>query len=429
MQYKNAMDRIKRLNCASASPQLIDLPDLEEEGREIALSSTSLLPQVEIGGMSVEGRTATIRYNNTKSCVEDHCGKERSPLTNQVITAMKVIVPIKIGLLLLKILLLLYFIDDLQRLLDVWYMPLLGVIAACLANCVPIGGGIVYVPALALLGSEMKLGVSFSVATMTVGNGIFGYLNWQRKNPSLLVWEAIPFTVVPSSIGTLVSLLVNSQPEAVVKQYFALFCFLLAVFVFFSVHKGGIAKVVHQYKWTSTVISGKDKGSKPIITCEDDSKCDSEQPVTEGKEDLSFEINSPCKESEEAASGGRFAVSSWTEWFPLTCVSFLAGLVLVPNIAIGPSLTTFLGLVLMGFQEKEAMVTGIVVGGWASIVPFLLHMCYFRDVPWDLWLMVLPGVALGSWLAPQVQTFIGIDNSLIAFGTFLLCTFALFMTH
>ena len=90
MQYKNAMDRIKRLNCASASPQLIDLPDLEEEGREIALSSTSLLPQVEIGGMSVEGRTATIRYNNTKSCY--YCNESDSSYKNWTITSENLVV-------------------------------------------------------------------------------------------------------------------------------------------------------------------------------------------------------------------------------------------------------------------------------------------------------------------------------------------------
>jgi uncharacterized membrane protein YfcA len=274
-------------------------------------------------------------------------------------------------------------------------MPILGVVAACLANAVPIGGGIVYVPALSLLGTGMKLGVSFSVATMTVGNGIFGYLNWQRKNPSLLVWEVIQYTVLPSWFGTVVSLIFVSPSEVMIRTGFALFCFLLALFCFLSVHKGGIEVVVRYLK-----------------------------NLFSAETTLVF-TNCNTKNSNSRAE----LLSNWGAWLPLVLISFFAGLVLVPNIAIGPSLTTFLGLVLLGFKEEEAMVTGIVVGGWASIIPFLIHIFWYEDVPWDKWLMVLPGVALGAWLAPKVKTFIGIENSLMIFGIFLLCTFVLFMTH
>ena len=52
---------------------------------------------------------------------------------------------------------------------SLFYMPFLGLFAAVLANCVPIGGGIVYIPALSLLGTHVHLSVSFTVATMSVG--------------------------------------------------------------------------------------------------------------------------------------------------------------------------------------------------------------------------------------------------------------------
>ena len=38
--------------------------------------------------------------------------------------------------------------------LDLWYMPFLGIFAACLANAVPIGGGIIYVPAFMVRASR-----------------------------------------------------------------------------------------------------------------------------------------------------------------------------------------------------------------------------------------------------------------------------------
>ncbi len=44
-------------------------------------------------------------------------------------------------------LLLASFVLSVSDVLTLWYMPCLGILAACLANAVPIGGGIVYVPA------------------------------------------------------------------------------------------------------------------------------------------------------------------------------------------------------------------------------------------------------------------------------------------
>ena len=65
------------------------------------------------------------------------------------------------------------------------YLPFLGVFAAVLANSVPIGGGIVYIPALAVLGNHVHLTVSFTLATMSVGNGILGALRWLVKVTSV----------------------------------------------------------------------------------------------------------------------------------------------------------------------------------------------------------------------------------------------------
>ena len=61
--------------------------------------------------------------------------------------------------------------SDTTTILTSWFMPFLGLFAAFLANSVPIGGGIVYIPALYLLGVNVKLGAAFTVATMTFGNG------------------------------------------------------------------------------------------------------------------------------------------------------------------------------------------------------------------------------------------------------------------
>ena len=93
------------------------------------------------------------------------------------------------------------------NLTDMVLMPCIGIMAASLANSVPIGGGVVFIPALYLLGLHMKLGVSFSFATMSVGNGIFGFLSWVAKDKSLIIWESVPFALVPSWVRVLIPLL------------------------------------------------------------------------------------------------------------------------------------------------------------------------------------------------------------------------------
>lgn len=77
---------------------------------------------------------------------------------------LRVVVPV------LWTVLLLLFLDR-DSFLRTMFMPAIGVIAALLANCIPIGGGIVYVPLLSLLGTDIQLSVGFSVATMSIGNG------------------------------------------------------------------------------------------------------------------------------------------------------------------------------------------------------------------------------------------------------------------
>lgn len=47
-------------------------------------------------------------------------------------------------------------IIDRQSFYETWYLPILGILAAFLANSVPIGGGIIYIPALSLLGANIS---------------------------------------------------------------------------------------------------------------------------------------------------------------------------------------------------------------------------------------------------------------------------------
>jgi uncharacterized membrane protein YfcA len=104
--------------------------------------------------------------------------------------------------------------------------------------------------------------------------------------------------------------------------------------------------------------------------------------------------------------------------------SFLAGSILVSHIGIGNAMTTFLvASFVWRLPAKSAVVTGIICGGWTSLVPFLWHLFVLKDVPIALWVMGLPGVYLGARIAPLVHDHVGIFNVLRAFCIFLMVTF------
>jgi uncharacterized membrane protein YfcA len=335
-QYKNAMDRIFNVTDDDAGKQRRDsIPDFKGE---------------EAAPFDITYSDAEAQIAESPSVGGDTISDDRKPLANPILQIIQRESDFILNSLIPVLWTILFVIlMDRDSVLKTAYMPLLGLFAAILANAVPIGGGIVYVPALAVIGAgDIQLGVSFSVAVMTFGNGIFGFLKWLKKKPEALLWESFPYTVIPSSLGSIVGILYLPAPEkALVKLFFSGFCLFLGLFVIMAVYKGGIAQVFA-----------------------------SKQP---------------------SAAGPRSQVHvSSLSWFGIALVSFFAGLVLVPNIGVGPALTTYLCLALVGYDPQAAVVTGIITGGWVSLVPFLIHFLYFNDVPFKLWLMVLPGVFFGA---------------------------------
>uniref|UniRef100_A0A7S0B1Z2 Membrane transporter protein n=1 Tax=Minutocellus polymorphus TaxID=265543 RepID=A0A7S0B1Z2_9STRA len=262
--------------------------------------------------------------------------------------------------------------------LSAWGMPLLGIGSATLANAVPVGGGIVFVPILHLLGYEMKLGAAFAVATMTFGNGIFGMLNWLRKDPSAIAFYAIPSAVIPAWIGSAIGTLRPFMTAEHCKTLFALFAIKAAAVV-----------------WRGLYVSRRNlRLGKP------------------------FTVGFGSDDNQTAAELARRKNS--TRYIASVC-SFLAGWILVAHIGIGNALVSFLVFTFVfRLTPKEAVVTAIVCGGFTSFCPFLIHLFILKDVPLDLWVMGLPGVYLGAKIAPKIHEAIGIGNILAAFVIFLL---------
>jgi len=263
---------------------------------------------------------------------------------------------------------------DRDSMLSLWFMPFIGIFSATLANSIPVGGGIVFVPALMMLGVNLKLGAAFTVATMTFGNGVFGFLNWFKKDPTIFVWKSFKFTVPSAWLGATIGILYPILSETQCKYLFGTFSCFVAIIAVRAARNGG---VVEPFFYSAN--------KNPEIT-------ESQGILNESLLKLSFP-------------------------------AFFAGLILVSNIGIGNALTTFFTLTLFyGVEAKRAMVTGIITGGWTSLVPFLIHLIWLQDVPITRWLMVLPGIYLGAKIAPKVHSILGLEQVLYIFGVFLIAT-------
>mmetsp|Transcript_20556 Transcript_20556/g.30900 ORF Transcript_20556/g.30900 Transcript_20556/m.30900 type:complete len:348 (+) Transcript_20556:218-1261(+) len=279
-------------------------------------------------------------------------------------------------------------------LMSAYAMPLLGIFSASLANAVPVGGGIVFVPILALWGIELKLGTALAVATMTFGNGVFGFLSWLRKDPKSISWFVVPYAVVPAWFGatwTTFHPIFPSSGEC--RVFFALVCLKVSLLVARSIY-------INQYSNTS------DNENNPSFS------------IT--GETISHVFNEDLYKIDRLP---------WRVCVSVVC-SFAAGLILVAHIGIGNAMTTFLVCTyIWKLPPKQCMVTGILCGGWTSVVPFLLHLSVLGDVPIALWVMGLPGVYFGAQIAPWFHEQLGgINNVLTVFCGFLVLMALLLLT-
>jgi uncharacterized membrane protein YfcA len=351
-------------------------------------------------------------------------------------------------------------IMDRKTFLETWFMPFLGVFAAFLANCVPLGGGIVYIPVLSLLGANIQLGSAFTIAIMPFGNGVFGFFRWLLKNPSMIRWEVLPYVVLSSWLGSFAAVFMFPPIDSYwIKIGFGFFCLILGFLVLSAVYRGGLRSVfglpsTSNLPNNSLVIEQK-------LPEPQDKESDKQQEVDligllddvetpSGKEEaINQEVDTANVEHDEAADlddllmaeydNAEIDSSSYNDhsdaqdvpvnqrWILVT-VGLLGGFIFVPNIGIGPALFTYVTLALLGYEETAAMVTGIITGGWVCALPFVWNVVYFT-VPYQLWVMTLPGVYLGAKFAPHAIEYVGVQRVMTAFSIFLFASAALYFLH
>lgn len=252
-----------------------------------------------------------------------------------------------------------------RELYSAWFMPFLGIVAATIAMSTPAGGGVVFFPTMVLLGVPPHQAVAFSVGAQSVGMGIFGTFNWIKRDRSAILKPAVVATALVGGAATLLSLFVFPISQARSLQLtFSFFGFGLAIYIFYGLRHGL------------------------------------------DKEAARFRLGPPMVVA-------------------LAMVALLGGL-LVGYVGVGIDALLFLVLTLFfKIDTHEATVTSILAMGFTAMVPFAVHLFVLRDVPINLWLMVLPGILLGARIGPWLNQTLGRRRILIGFSVLLLIEFGM----
>jgi len=264
--------------------------------------------------------------------------------------------------------------DGLIDLLHLWYVPLMATVAATIpASGAPVAGGILFLPVLQSYGVCPRDAVAFSSITQFFGCGIFAPLNWLAIDPNVFLQEALHVSLIPSVLGSFISLtwykLHGCHGEHYVVAIFACFCGLLSIYVAHSLLCGRMPK--------------------------------------------------PRTTDEKVVQIGRREACLW--FLPCLSGGLLTGY-------IGISIEKVLYVLIMmscDVPVRVATVTSITLVGWVSGFTFVLHALspcdplapqYIGAVPYDLWLVALPGILLGSIIGPQLNALLGPNLILAAFA-------------
>eukprot|EP01125_Pyxidicula_operculata_P022301 TRINITY_DN9040_c0_g1_i1.p1 TRINITY_DN9040_c0_g1~~TRINITY_DN9040_c0_g1_i1.p1 ORF type:complete len:347 (+),score=44.10 TRINITY_DN9040_c0_g1_i1:32-1072(+) len=241
---------------------------------------------------------------------------------------------------------------------ELWFMPFIGVLGATVAMSTPAGGGIFYFPAITALRCSPQNAVAFNLAGQSTGMGLFGAASWIRKSRDSIIFWVVGLATFTGWIGTLLSLAVEVHQELPLRIIFLIFSFLLLLYVIYLLWKD----------------KTKDVG----------------------------EIEKSIK---------NIAILS---------IFGLLGGIISGYIGVGTDMIIFAVLsAVYKVDSRKATATSVLVMGWTSVFPALIHLFYFQDVPVNLWLMAIGGSILGARFGVLIYKLLGRRKMTILFAFIL----------
>jgi len=260
---------------------------------------------------------------------------------------------------------------------SLWYMPILGIIGAIIGVGTPVGGGVVYFPALTLLNVPANQAVAFNYGTAVANLGGLGLLTWARKRPETIkkYYWAFLWIILFGFVGSAMSTyLFPIEQEQTLRIMFLVFCFVVLLYVVYLLY----------------VEFDKDRTRNAAI--------DQDKLVKYGELPLTgFNL------------------------FGLSIVG-LAGGILAGWLSVGLDITVFVFLTFFyNIEPVDATILAVITMGFTSLYPLIIkHIIEEEDMPYKLWLMVEGGCILGSRIGPIFITLIGTKALYFTFGLLLL---------
>lgn len=116
-----------------------------------------------------------------------------------------------------------------------YYMPILGVLAATVANTTPVAAGLVYFPVLTLLDISPIEAIIYTMMIQTYGMGL-GTIRWFIEDKRLFMWNVIRLSLIFGSIGAFLGInVITIENPGSLKMVFNIASFILVSVIFYSV--------------------------------------------------------------------------------------------------------------------------------------------------------------------------------------------------
>jgi len=328
-----------------------------------------------------------------------------------------------------------------------WYAPVMGAVAALLpASGAPIAGGIIFFPILTSLGVCSADAVAFSAATQFLGCGVFAPLNWLVQDPSVFNADIFKLALPPGALGLALGLYLCTLGA---KSMYIVWTFIFfSLFVLAYTLQGLLG---HRLITKDTPAPADAETSGPI-----DAETEGGRIVSLLQADVKQGAQGGASQTDSAETNVKEAVTTlpgsrcddplahlqscpvtWTNtiaptwplllWYSACCCF---GGLLVAFIGIGIEKVAFIIATWQSnVHTRDASVSSIVVVGWLSGLSagarLLSPTCpfqrgYMGNLPFELWISVLPGIFLGSVCGPWIAKTVGSRTIMWLFCAFLL---------
>eukprot|EP01090_Pellita_catalonica_P008468 TRINITY_DN1931_c0_g1_i1.p1 TRINITY_DN1931_c0_g1~~TRINITY_DN1931_c0_g1_i1.p1 ORF type:complete len:355 (+),score=30.40 TRINITY_DN1931_c0_g1_i1:890-1954(+) len=248
--------------------------------------------------------------------------------------------------------------------LAAWFMPLIGIGSATIAMSTPAGGGILWFPALTLIGTlTTRETVALSISIQLFSMGIFGTCQWMQKDVNAFLWSILTLAWIGSCVGSSLALLVlEINTAAIIRIIFSAVGVILAGYMIYT-------------------LAAKQSDVKRSID------------MTAGRAVLLFGVG-------------------------------ILGGFLVGYIGFGVDIVIYVAMVgWFKIDSQIATINSIALMGWSCLPPFLVHLLKHDSVHWDLVLPALLGVLVGARIGPNLNYILGKRKVVIFFTVLLLAEF------